>query len=202
MSREQHMAVSQDPASVRRLAESLVGLKADEAMRTLRKCLLARGKADAGLADAVMDAKRKALQTEGLLEPVRRDASFADVAGLKHLREWLAKRHSAFTPEGRRFGLVAAQGRAHHRRARMRQESGGARDGGRMGHRAGAFGCGRALRQVRRRKREAAAQGARIVAASWRPWCCGSTRSRRRLHRRERAAMRTRDYRSGCWRRC
>jgi hypothetical protein len=110
MSRDQHMTVTFDAAAVRRLAENLAGLKAEEAMRTLRKCLLARGKADAGLADAVLDAKRSALQTEGLLEPVRRDTSFADVAGLRHLREWLTKRHSAFTPEGQRFGLVPPKG--------------------------------------------------------------------------------------------
>ncbi len=110
MSRDQRMAVASDSASVRRLAESLLGLKADEAMRMLRKCLLERGKADAGLAGAVMDAKRSALQTEGLLEPVRRDTSFADVAGLKHLRKWLTKRRSAFTPEGRQFGLEPPKG--------------------------------------------------------------------------------------------
>jgi hypothetical protein len=110
MSRDQRMTVTLDSASVRRLAENLVGLKAEEAMRTLRKCVLARGKVDAGLAEAVMDAKRSALRTEGLLEPVRRDASFADVAGLTHLREWLTKRHSAFTPEGKRFGLVPPKG--------------------------------------------------------------------------------------------
>jgi SpoVK/Ycf46/Vps4 family AAA+-type ATPase len=110
MSRDQHMTVTVDAASIRRLAANLAGLKAEEAMRTLRKCVLARGKADAGLADAVMDAKRSALQTEGLLEPVRRDASFADVAGLKRLREWLTKRHCAFTPEGLRFGLVPPKG--------------------------------------------------------------------------------------------
>src|SRR5207253_208399 len=92
MSRDQHLTVTFDAASIRRLAENLAGLKVEEAMRTLRKCLLARGKADAGLADAVMDAKRRTLQTEGLLEPVRRDVSFADVAGLKRLREWLTKR--------------------------------------------------------------------------------------------------------------
>src|SRR5579862_8920228 len=110
MSRDRHMTVAFDAESVRRLAENLAGLKAEEAMRTLRKCLLARGRADAGLADAVMDAKRSALQTEGLLEPVRHDASFADVAGLRRLREWLTKRQSAFTPEGRRFGLVPPKG--------------------------------------------------------------------------------------------
>jgi SpoVK/Ycf46/Vps4 family AAA+-type ATPase len=104
------MKVTFDAASIRRVAENLVGLEAEDAMRTLRKCLLARGKADAGLADAVKDAKRVALRKERLLEPVRRDASFADVAGLKRLREWLTKRHSAFTPEGQRFGLVPPKG--------------------------------------------------------------------------------------------
>jgi len=86
MSLDRYMKVAFDATNVRRIAENLVGLKAEEAMRTLRKCLLARGKADAGLADAVMDAKRAALHTEGMLEPLRSDASFADIAGLKHLR--------------------------------------------------------------------------------------------------------------------
>jgi ATP-dependent 26S proteasome regulatory subunit len=110
MSREQHITVATDAASVRQLSVNLVGLKQEEAIRTLRKCLLERGNADAGLAGAVMDAKRSALQTEGLLEPVRRDATFADVAGLKHLRDWLTKRQSAFTPEGQEFGLVPPKG--------------------------------------------------------------------------------------------
>jgi SpoVK/Ycf46/Vps4 family AAA+-type ATPase len=45
-----------------------------------------------------------------LLESVRRDASFADIAGLQRLREWLVKRKSALTPEGQKFGLVPAKG--------------------------------------------------------------------------------------------
>jgi len=110
MSRDQHMTVTFAAANVQQFAESLVGLKQEEAIRTLRKCLLARGKADAGLAGAVMDAKRSALQNEGLLEPVRRDATFADVAGLAHLRDWLTKRQSAFTLEGQKFGLVPPKG--------------------------------------------------------------------------------------------
>lgn len=110
VSRDQHMTVTFEPQSVRQLAVNLAGLKQEEAIRTLRKCLLARGRADAGLADAVLDAKRSALQTEGLLEPVRRDRSFADVAGLEHLRAWLAKRKSALTPEGQKFGLVPPKG--------------------------------------------------------------------------------------------
>ena len=72
--------------------------------------MLKRGNADSGLLDDVLDAKREAMQLEGPLESVRRDASFTDVAGLKHLREWVAKRRSALTPEGRRFGLAPPKG--------------------------------------------------------------------------------------------
>jgi hypothetical protein len=99
-----------DAAGMAQLAQNLVGLTQEEAMRTLRKCVLGRGRADAGLADAVLDAKRDALRGDGLLEPVRRDASFTDVAGLKRLREWLEKRRNALTPEGQRFGLVPPKG--------------------------------------------------------------------------------------------
>ena len=41
---------------------------------------------------------------------MKRDTSFADVAGLKRLREWITKRKSALTPEGRQFGLVPPKG--------------------------------------------------------------------------------------------
>jgi SpoVK/Ycf46/Vps4 family AAA+-type ATPase len=71
---------------------------------------MARCNADAGLLDAVIDAKREVLKTEVLIETVRRDASFADVAGLRRLREWIGKRKSALTAEGQRFGLVPPKG--------------------------------------------------------------------------------------------
>jgi AAA+ superfamily predicted ATPase len=99
-----------DVAGMGQLAKNLTGLSEDEALRVLRQCVLARGKADAGLLDAVLEAKRQALQTEGLLETVKRDASFTDVAGLQRLRDWVAKRKSAWTPEGQRFGLVPPKG--------------------------------------------------------------------------------------------
>jgi hypothetical protein len=108
--REEGIHVALDAASIAQLAHNLVGLPEEEAIRTLRKCVLKRGNADNGLLDAVLDAKREALHLEGPLESVRRDTSFTDVAGLKRLREWVAKRRSALTPEGRRFGLVAPKG--------------------------------------------------------------------------------------------
>jgi SpoVK/Ycf46/Vps4 family AAA+-type ATPase len=79
-------------------------------MRLLRKCLLEHKIADHGLLDAVLNAKLDVLRSAGPLESVRCDTSFTDIAGLTRLREWIAKRKSALTPEGKRFGLVAPKG--------------------------------------------------------------------------------------------
>jgi ATP-dependent 26S proteasome regulatory subunit len=106
----QRAPVTLDSAGRMQLARNLVGLPQQEAMHTLRKCLLARGKADAGLIDAVLDAKREALRTDGPIETVPGNCSFADVAGLERLRDWVDKRRSALTPDGRRFGLVPPKG--------------------------------------------------------------------------------------------
>jgi SpoVK/Ycf46/Vps4 family AAA+-type ATPase len=92
------------------VAKNLVGLPEEEALRVLRKCVMARNKVDAGLLDDVLEAKREALRTDGLLETVKRDTSFTDVAGLQGLRDWIGKRKSALTPEGQRFGLVPPKG--------------------------------------------------------------------------------------------
>jgi AAA+ superfamily predicted ATPase len=110
LNRTQGIATSVDAIGVGQLAKNLAGLPADEAMRVLRQCAFSRGRADAGLADEVLEAKRQAMHTDGLLETVKRDASFADVAGLAKLREWIGKRKSALTPEGMRFGLVPPKG--------------------------------------------------------------------------------------------
>jgi ATP-dependent 26S proteasome regulatory subunit len=110
MNRTQQIPLALDLAGIAQLAQNLVGLPQEEAMRALRMCILARRRVDVGLLDAVLDAKRDAMRSDGLLETVRRDASFADVAGLRRLREWIAKRKSALTPEGRRFGLEPPKG--------------------------------------------------------------------------------------------
>jgi ATP-dependent 26S proteasome regulatory subunit len=99
-----------DAVGLGQLAKNLTGLSEEEALRVLRQTVLARAKADTGLLDDVLEAKRQALRTDGLLENVQRDASFGDVAGLQHLRDWIAKRKNAWTPEGQRFGLVPPKG--------------------------------------------------------------------------------------------
>src|SRR5258708_38821247 len=81
LNREQRIPVTLDVVAMKQFAQNLVGLPEEEALRALRKSVLARGKADTGLLDAVLETKREALKTEGLIETVRRDASFAEVEG-------------------------------------------------------------------------------------------------------------------------
>jgi AAA+ superfamily predicted ATPase len=110
LGRENRLAVGLDAPSLEQVAKNLSGLPFMEAMRTLRMCVLERGKADGFLLEAVLEAKREVLRGEGMLESVRRDASFQDIAGLDRLRAWIEKRKSALTAEGRRFGLVPPKG--------------------------------------------------------------------------------------------
>lgn len=109
-SHEQGSPIALDYVSINQAAKNLVGLPEEEALRLFRQCLLAHGRADAQVLNDVLDAKRKAMRSDGLLETVKRDASFNDIAGLQHLRDWIAKRKSAWTLEGQRFGLVPPKG--------------------------------------------------------------------------------------------
>ena len=93
LNREQRIAIALDAPALTQLAQNLAGLPEEEALRALRKSVLARGKADAGLLDAVLETKREALKTEGLIETVRRDV-------------W----HPAFRTAPERFGLVPPKG--------------------------------------------------------------------------------------------
>jgi ATP-dependent 26S proteasome regulatory subunit len=110
LNRTQGISTTLDAIGLAQLAKNLAGLPEEDALRVLRQCALTRGKADATLLDDVLDVKRQVLHTDGLLETVKRDTSFSDVAGLGKLREWIAKRKSALTPEGQRFGLVPPKG--------------------------------------------------------------------------------------------
>jgi SpoVK/Ycf46/Vps4 family AAA+-type ATPase len=94
----------------RQAARNLCGLTLEEARRTLRKCLLDTRRADAATLAAVLETKRASLPQDGLLEFVKTDIKFADVAGLASLRDWLCKRRGALTAEGQKFGLEPPKG--------------------------------------------------------------------------------------------
>jgi hypothetical protein len=108
--KEAPLKIDLDPAGLRQLAGNLCGLTLEEARRALRKCLLEHRRIDVTTLAAALEAKRASIPQGGLLEFVKSDASFADVAGLATLRDWLTKRRGALTPEGQKFGLEPPKG--------------------------------------------------------------------------------------------
>jgi len=99
-----------DAEGVRQVARNLSGLTKDEARRTFTRCLIMRHRADAQLIGDVLEAKRALLQQEGVLDYISSDQSFADIAGLANLKDWLRKRRHALSGEGKKFGLEPPKG--------------------------------------------------------------------------------------------
>jgi len=99
-----------DPASQACVAQALTGMTVEQARTILRKSLIGGACAGGQLAFRVLEEKRKALGQDGILDFVKVDSSFADVAGLSGLRAWLADRRAALTPEGQKFGLEPPRG--------------------------------------------------------------------------------------------
>jgi hypothetical protein len=99
-----------DPAGQTRVAQALSGMTLEQARAILRKSVIGGGCASGQLAFRVLEEKRKALGQDGVLDFVKVDSTFADVAGLGGLRAWLAERRAALTPEGQKFGLEPPRG--------------------------------------------------------------------------------------------
>lgn len=104
------LKVELDQAGIRQVASNLVGLTMDEARRTLAMCIHARGRVDQHLVTEVLEAKRASIRHEGVLEYLKTENSFSDVAGLASLKEWLRRRRGAFSAEGQKFGLEPPKG--------------------------------------------------------------------------------------------
>src|SRR4029077_138017 len=65
LNRDNHIPISLDPMAMQQAAHSLAGLTKEEALRTLRMCILSRGKADPSVVEDLLEAKRNILRGEG-----------------------------------------------------------------------------------------------------------------------------------------
>ena len=122
--REQRIPISLDLPALTQLTQNLVGLPEGEALRALRKSVLARGKADAALLDAVLETKREALEARG----TDRDSA---AGRFVYRRRWPAASSgldckAKKCADGGRAPVrtSAAKGRADYRRAGLREEPG------------------------------------------------------------------------------
>ncbi|MDR1626571.1 MAG: AAA family ATPase [Spirochaetia bacterium] len=90
-----------------KIAETALGLTAEEAENVFAKSLVRKGVFDASV---ILSEKEQIIRKSGVLEYCRVSESIREVGGLDELKKWLAKRGKAFTPKAREFGLPEPRG--------------------------------------------------------------------------------------------
>ncbi len=112
LSARQHVEVALTREESQRLVAHLSGLTLLEAEKILTKAIVEDGSLSADDIQHVIDAKRKVVEREGLLEYYPADGSLDAIADLRTLKGWLAKRRAVVRePErAREFGLDFPRG--------------------------------------------------------------------------------------------
>ena len=100
------------PEDRTRLIQNLQGLTLVEAEKIVTRQIVEDGNLRAKDIDGVIAAKRQAVQQDGLLEFYPAEFGLSQVAGLKGLKDWLAKRRAVVTDPQRavEFGLRFPKG--------------------------------------------------------------------------------------------
>ncbi len=94
--REHGRRLEVDNDAARTLVRNLVGLSAPDARRIVRKLIYNDGALNAQDLPELMQSKFDLLNRSGLLHYEYATASFADVAGVAKLRDWVARRRAVF----------------------------------------------------------------------------------------------------------
>ena len=89
--------VRADHSAVEHLANNLVGVTATDARRLIRTAIEDDGALTLDDMPGVMESKYQLISQDGVISFEYDTVSFADVAGLNRLKEWLSHRHHAFT---------------------------------------------------------------------------------------------------------
>lgn len=91
--------VQADPTAVDRLASNLTGVTATDARRLIRSAIENDGAISQDDLPGLMKTKYELINQDGIIAFEYDTASFADVAGLTKLKEWLSHRHKAFASQ-------------------------------------------------------------------------------------------------------
>jgi hypothetical protein len=88
------VTVDLTPQDRARLIQNLMGLSLSEAEKIVTRQIIEDGALRARDIEGVIDAKRQAVQQDGLLEYYPAEAPLSGVAGMRGLKQWLARRRT------------------------------------------------------------------------------------------------------------
>ncbi len=95
VSATQHIEVALTAEQLEQLIANLRGLTLQEATRVVTRVMIEDGRLGPDDIRRVIEAKRQIVEREGLLEYYPVEQSFAEVADLRNLKQWLAVRQAA-----------------------------------------------------------------------------------------------------------
>jgi len=110
LSREHKIKMELSDDEFHRLVEGMKGLTLFEAERALTKAILRDLALTQRDLEVIIEIKRELLEQDGVLEYFPAEEGMAEIGGLGKLKQWLAKRKKAFTPEAKRFGVSPPKG--------------------------------------------------------------------------------------------
>jgi len=112
ISKAQHVQVELSREETTTLVKHLSGLTLMEAQKILTKAIIEDGALSSSDIEHVVEAKRRVVEREGLLEYYPAQASMAKIADLVTLKAWLAKRRAVVKEPERaeQFGLTFPRG--------------------------------------------------------------------------------------------
>ena len=110
ISKNPNLAVDLSGDAREEIIKAVQGLTLAEAENVFAKTLVVQGKLGAAAIPDILLEKRQIIRKSGLLDYCEPDISMADVGGLDHLKQWLAKRKLAFSERAKNFGLPPPRG--------------------------------------------------------------------------------------------
>ena len=112
VTKRQHVDMTVTNEEIKLLVRHLTGLSLMESKKILTKAIIEDGKLDVDDIRHVIDAKIAVVEKDGLLEYYPVEATLSNIADLRSLKAWLAKRKAVVTEPGRaeEFGLSFPRG--------------------------------------------------------------------------------------------
>ncbi len=100
------------PEDAARLVQRMRGLTFFEVKKVFTQAIVENWSLDTAVLDRVLEAKQQVIQRSGVLELTPVERSLSDVAGLEHLKSWLARRRVVFSSprDARDYGLSSPRG--------------------------------------------------------------------------------------------
>lgn len=92
------------------IIRNLRGLSIRQARRLLQEAVAGDRRLDDEDVNRIIAGKRRLLEADGLLEYVQAPLTLDEIGGMKNLKEWLATREKAFSPQAAEFGLTPPRG--------------------------------------------------------------------------------------------